>query len=589
MFHIQNNNSKRLFLRCNSSLNGFIRLAREPILKNNFSTRLLSRNTAAAFNSKPFPIDSHNNSSIFSKHYCGLKLFDKHLSCFENSKLTHRQFSTETDKSTQTSKSIVYSTNILGSCSGCGAALQSDHPLEPGYISTKPQPIVESSKGKNLSFEEIEFIKQISKDAEKEKDDKNDENIDIEELKEEISPPIMKKADPDSLNFDSDIELPKSVARNLGESITTTQRDRVCKRCHSLKNYGQVVAVQVPLASDVVNELLLPLKTQQVFIIKVVDVFDIGGTIVDKFYRYIGPDNKVVLVVNKVDLLPKDVVLSRVRAWIKRFIKVKHPKLFPRLVGIQLISAKTGHGIKEALYKIDELNSSNRDLFVIGSTNVGKSTFVNKVVRLSGKSSPNITVSRAHGTTLSNIYLSYPRKPGTNIVDTPGLASDRVAAANIGVEPKKSVRATTVRLKRGKSVFFGGLGRLDYLDGEPQAIYATVFAAAQVKLHVTNTDTADDLHEKHCGTLLTPPYINKNKDNADKLKVQLHSREFELDGKRWKDAICDVVLPGVGWVAINALGKFKMQAWSVVGSETYLREPLMPFEMRQHVKTFKMK
>lgn len=82
--------------------------------------------------------------------------------------MTHRQFSTETDKSTQTSKSIVYSTNILGSCSGlksfyylkrfriyffkkktenekgCGAALQSDHPLEPGYISTKSQPIVES-------------------------------------------------------------------------------------------------------------------------------------------------------------------------------------------------------------------------------------------------------------------------------------------------------------------------------------------------------------------------------------------------------------------------------------------------------------
>ena len=45
-------------------------------------------------------------------------------------------------------------------------------------------------------------------------------------------------------------------------------------------------------------------------------------------------------------------------------------------------------------------------------------------------------------------------------------------------------------------------------------------------------------------------FSNKNKDNADKLKVQLHSREFELDGKRWKDAICDVVLPGVGWVHI---------------------------------------
>jgi hypothetical protein len=37
---------------------------------------------------------------------------------------------------------------------------------------------------------------------------------------------------------------------------------------------------------------------------------------------------------------------------INRFIKLKHPKLFKQLVGIQLISAKTGDGIDDALAAI---------------------------------------------------------------------------------------------------------------------------------------------------------------------------------------------------------------------------------------------
>ena len=36
------------------------------------------------------------------------------------------------------------------------------------------------------------------------------------------------------------------------------------------------------------NELLLPLRTQNVFIVMLVDLFDVGGTLIDNFHSFVG-------------------------------------------------------------------------------------------------------------------------------------------------------------------------------------------------------------------------------------------------------------------------------------------------------------
>jgi len=294
---------------------------------------------------------------------------------------------------------------------------------------------------------------------------------------------------------------------------------------------------------------------------------------------------------------------------------------------------------------------------VVGCTNVGKSTFVNRVSRaVQGAMPSNITVSRVHGTTLSNIYVPYKRVPGVHLVDTPGLRAPSTIAARLGVEPTRRVRATTVRLQRGKSVFFGGLARIDYTDGEPRNIYVTLFAAADVSVHVTPTVKADALYARHCGTLLRPPFapsggggddggdggvvnaqsnsvnncsstnvnefdarsewhvssddntdviVDNEDDNADHegtqsdttsgttatndAAVQLVSRRFDLTGERWNDALCDVVLPGIRWAALNALGRFTINAHCTQGSTVYLRDPLMPYEMHDKVEIHKQR
>ena len=70
---------------------------------------------------------------------------------------------------------------------------------------------------------------------------------------------------------------------------------------------------------------------------------------------------------------------------------------------------------------------------------------------------------------------------------------------------------------------------------------------------MTPTEKADTVFERHCGTLLQPPVFEKsNSDVAAREQwldqYRLVSRPFDVVGTQWRDALCDIVLPGIGWV-----------------------------------------
>jgi ribosome biogenesis GTPase A len=495
--------------------------------------------------------------------------------------------SSSSSKSSDTSqeKSPRRSNQIMGSdnaCPGCGAALQSEHPHAAGYITVTPLVAPEQA----AKVKRPNSVKQMHKAGIGELEHLQAQMA--EEFGEEEMQALFSSTDPDSIWFNRDVPTSR---KSDSERILR----RVCQRCFALRNYGKLMPVQVPIEADVVNELLLPLRSQQVFVIQLIDLFDVGGTLIDDFHQYLGPSSRVFLVANKLDLMPAGIQPMRVTNWLKRYIKKRHPYLYKKVIGVALVSARSGAGVSEALRRIDIANSEKRDIFVVGCTNVGKSTFVNRVLRSDANSSriADITVSRVHGTTLANIYAPYPRQAGVHLVDTPGLVSQKTIVANAGVEPSKRVRTVTVRLRRGKSVFFGGLTRIDYTEGEVDAVYLTLFAASECTVHVTNTDKASEVHAKHCGTLLRPPFLEQfgEEQRSDSFleRYRLEPSAFTLTSDSWRDSVADIVLPGVGWCAVNARHKFELVVHVMPGAVTYLRDPLMPYEMHDIVPMHKQK
>ena len=88
---------------------------------------------------------------------------------------------------------------------------------------------------------------------------------------------------------------------------------------------------------------------------------------------------------------------------------------------VVLISAEKGWGIEDLLTAINQ-NRDHEDVYIVGTTNVGKSTLINKLIELSVGEKDVVTTSRFPGTTLDMIDI--PLDETSFMYDTPGIIQE---------------------------------------------------------------------------------------------------------------------------------------------------------------------
>src|SRR5699024_335494 len=107
-------------------------------------------------------------------------------------------------------------------------------------------------------------------------------------------------------------------------------------------------------------------------IVNVVDVFDFEGSFINAIKRIVG-NKKIILVANKIDLLPKQINKRRVKEWLKKTAK----KYGLDAEDVVLISADKNEGIENLLTSINNIRN-DEDVYIVGTTNVGKSTLIDR-------------------------------------------------------------------------------------------------------------------------------------------------------------------------------------------------------------------
>ena len=349
--------------------------------------------------------------------------------------------------------------------------------------------------------------------------------------------------------------LPKSVVEKSIE-----ENNLVCKRCFRLKNYNEVSDVE--LGAEDFYKLIKTLSKKDGLIVKVVDIFDFSGSWIEDVIDIVGNNKDIVLVANKIDLLPKSVKQNKIKQWLFKMLKAKGIKV----KDILLISAIKNHGIEEAAARIDELRNG-KDVYIIGATNVGKSTFINKLIELTTGDKNVITTSHFPGTTLGMIEIPLDR--ATSIYDTPGIILDYDIAHYLDakslklVMPKKEIKARVFQLNAEQSLFFGGMARVDFVKGERQSF--TLYASNLVDIHRTKLSNADALFEKHLGTLLKPPF----EDNISIFKNQV-KKNFKIDDRK-----IDIVISGLGWITVNSDSGCEIDIYVPEEIEVFVRESII--------------
>lgn len=81
----------------------------------------------------------------------------------------------------------------------------------------------------------------------------------------------------------------------------------------------------------------------------------------------------------QVDILPDGATDLRLRQYLKRQAIAR--SLYP--TGVHVTSSTNGHGIFELVHDLaDRSENFKKDVFLCGRTNVGKSSLLNKMIRM---------------------------------------------------------------------------------------------------------------------------------------------------------------------------------------------------------------
>lgn len=332
----------------------------------------------------------------------------------------------------------------------------------------------------------------------------------------------------------------------------------ICQRCFRLKNYNEIQPVS--LTDDDFLRILNGLGTQDGLIVKIVDIFDFNGSWLPGLHRFVG-NNPVLLVANKVDLLPKSVKHNKVINWLKREAK----KLGMQPVDVMLVSAHKGIGMPKVVEAIEKYRNG-KDVYVVGCTNVGKSTFINRIIKQATGEGEIITTSHFPGTTLDMIEI--PLEDGAALYDTPGIINHHQMAHYLDaselkyIMPKKEIKPKVYQQNAGQTLFIGALARFDFIKGDRSAF--TVHIANDLPIHRTKLEKADDLYKTHRGELLAPPSAKF----IDQLP-ELVRHEFSI-----KEAKTDVVFSGLGWITVQH-SNVVVAAYAPKGVEVFIRPSLI--------------
>lgn len=120
---------------------------------------------------------------------------------------------------------------------------------------------------------------------------------------------------------------------------------------------------------------------QEALILLIVDMTDIRGSIYKQLPDIIGDNKPMIVIGNKIDLLPPDAKPGYLKRFKNILVKeLENSGLSRRfnIVHTGLVSAKTGYGIEDLVTNIylkwmDPKGKMRSDIYVVGCTNAGKS------------------------------------------------------------------------------------------------------------------------------------------------------------------------------------------------------------------------
>ncbi|XP_022056753.1 nitric oxide-associated protein 1 [Acanthochromis polyacanthus] len=151
-----------------------------------------------------------------------------------------------------------------------------------------------------------------------------------------------------------------------------------CQRCHLLTHHHQALNLQLPREQykDVVRQV----RAHKALVLLVVDLLDLPDSIIPDLAELVGANKHIVVLGNKVDLLPADApnYLQRIKRQLLWYCQ--DSGFHAQVTDVHLISAKTGFGVEGLISSLQRSWKYKGDVYLVGCANAGKSTLFNTLL-----------------------------------------------------------------------------------------------------------------------------------------------------------------------------------------------------------------
>jgi len=221
----------------------------------------------------------------------------------------------------------------------------------------------------------------------------------------------------------------------------------LCQRCFNIRHYNKYEKVEMD------NQNFIDILTnipKNDLVLLVTDLFNLAD--LKKITKYL--PKRVVLVLTKRDILP---------------LKTQNDKFLDYDYGIKcldkiIISSNKNFQIDE-LYELIYKYKKSNNVYLVGYTNAGKSTLINKLLYNYSTNGTIITTSPLPSTTLD--VISIKLNDELTLMDTPGVLdlgdiTNYVSEKTLKqIVPLKEIKPKTYQLKGKQSLIVSDILRLD--------------------------------------------------------------------------------------------------------------------------------
>ena len=272
----------------------------------------------------------------------------------------------------------------------------------------------------------------------------------------------------------------------LQEGYTTNLENDICQRCFRMKNYGEYQVVTK--SNEEYLKILKSVSETKDLVLYITDLLNLEKDLEEIRNMF---TNKMILILNKKDVFPKSVKEEKLIKYLKD--KGVH---FEEII---VISAIKNYNIDYLLKRI-KFHQTSKNVYVVGHTNAGKSSLINKLIKNYSDNTQELTMSPLPSTTLNTVKIEVNEH--LTLIDTPGLVDNGSILNQVDqkmvkkISAKKEIKPRTYQLRKNQSIIIEDLVRIDYVEGEKNSF--TLFVSNDLKVRrLLNLFNNDELKDKN--------------------------------------------------------------------------------------------